>query len=197
MMGLNWGGGVYPWQSAHVIATVVVGFFALVIFVLWESFMKLKEPLMPINLFTNRGWNVATIVSGVGASMFYAFAVVWPRMVAELYTDSTDVMMSAFIASLQSLSITIGEILSGFLARSIGHVKWQTTGALTIGGVLFAGEHLLRGLDILINSTNHSGSHGDLYTRHQNKSCLLNGLREHICGLGRRTCYHRCDTHSP
>jgi hypothetical protein len=142
MMGLNWGGSVYPWKSAHVIATVVAGFCALVIFVLWESFMKLKEPLMPINLFTNRGWNVATIVSGVGASMFYAFAVVWPRMVAELYTDSTDIMTAAFIASLQSLSITIGEILSGFLARSIGHVKWQTTGALTVGGILFAGKHL-------------------------------------------------------
>jgi hypothetical protein len=95
MLGLNWGGGVHPWASAQVIASIVVGFLALVAFVLWESFKKLKEPLMPMDLFTNRGWNAATIVSGVGASMFYAFAVVWPRMVSELYTNPNDLMAAA------------------------------------------------------------------------------------------------------
>jgi hypothetical protein len=140
MMGLNWGGGIHPWASAHVIATIVLGFLALIAFVLWETFMKLKEPLMPMDLFTNRGWNLATVISGVGASMFYAFAVVWPRMVAELYTPPGHVMEGALIASLQSLAITTGEIIGGFLARSIGHVKWQIVTTLSIAGILFAGE---------------------------------------------------------
>ena len=76
-MGLNWGGSVHPWKSAHVIATIVIGFLALIGFVCWQGFMRLKEPLMPLHIFRNRGWVLATVVSGLGASMFYAFAVVW------------------------------------------------------------------------------------------------------------------------
>ena len=68
-MGLNWGGTVYPWNSSYVIATIVVGFVSLVAFVLWECFMPLREPLVPMVLFRNRAWNAATIVSGLGASV--------------------------------------------------------------------------------------------------------------------------------
>jgi MFS family permease len=35
LIGLAWGEGTYPWSSAHVIATIVVGAVALVAFVLW------------------------------------------------------------------------------------------------------------------------------------------------------------------
>jgi MFS family permease len=35
LIGLAWGGSVYPWKSAHVIATIVVGAVALVLFVLY------------------------------------------------------------------------------------------------------------------------------------------------------------------
>lgn len=68
-MGLNWGGVVYPWASGRVIATIVVGAISLVAFGLWETFMKLKEPLVPIWVFRNRGWFAATIISGLGASI--------------------------------------------------------------------------------------------------------------------------------
>lgn len=53
LMGLSWGGSVYPWASAHVITTVVVGVVALVAFVLYECFRPLKEPLVPMHLFRN------------------------------------------------------------------------------------------------------------------------------------------------
>ncbi|GAT25313.1 MFS drug transporter [Aspergillus luchuensis] len=36
MLGLTWGGGEYVWKSAHVLATLVVGFAVCVAFVLWE-----------------------------------------------------------------------------------------------------------------------------------------------------------------
>jgi len=38
LIGLNWGSGVYPWKSAHVIATIVVGAVALVSFVLYGKY---------------------------------------------------------------------------------------------------------------------------------------------------------------
>lgn len=35
LMGLNWGGSSYPWNSSHVVATIVVGTSATVAFVLY------------------------------------------------------------------------------------------------------------------------------------------------------------------
>ena len=61
LMGISWGGSYYPWKSAHVIATIVVGFFALVAFVIYESLVPLQEPLIPMYLFKNIPW-VATMM---------------------------------------------------------------------------------------------------------------------------------------
>jgi hypothetical protein len=136
MMGLNWGGGVYAWTSAYVIGTIVAGFVGLVLFVLWESFMKLKEPLVPMHLFTNGGWNAATILSGLGASVYYALAIVWPNMIGKLYTDM-DGMTAAWYASFVGLFIIVGEVVGGFVAKSIGHLKWQCVVTVALSGILF------------------------------------------------------------
>jgi MFS family permease len=53
LMGLSWGGVVYPWKSAATISAIVVGFAFLVIFALWEIYAPLKEPLVPVHLFKN------------------------------------------------------------------------------------------------------------------------------------------------
>jgi len=63
MMGLSWGGSVYPWASSWVIGTIVAGFVALVAFVLWECFAGLKEPLVPMNIFSNYSWYVDSVYS--------------------------------------------------------------------------------------------------------------------------------------
>lgn len=67
LLGLSWGGSVYPWSSAHVIATLVIGGLVLIVFVFWETFAKLEEPLLPIHLFTNFAWVVACVLLGLGA----------------------------------------------------------------------------------------------------------------------------------
>lgn len=51
----------------------------LVVFVLWESYAPesiLKEPLVPMYLFRNRPWITLTAVLGVGAGMYYTFALI-------------------------------------------------------------------------------------------------------------------------
>ena len=37
LLGLSWGGTLYPWKSAHVIATLIIGFFICVAFVLYGN----------------------------------------------------------------------------------------------------------------------------------------------------------------
>jgi len=77
LLGLSWGGSVYPWTSAHVIATLVVGVLTLAAFALYETYAPLKEPLVPMHLFKNGPWVMSTVVLGVGAGMYYAFALIW------------------------------------------------------------------------------------------------------------------------
>lgn len=55
LMGLSWGGTVYDWRSAHVLSTLVVGAVMLIAFALWECFMTLKEPIIPLTLFKQKG----------------------------------------------------------------------------------------------------------------------------------------------
>jgi hypothetical protein len=57
MMGMSLGGSSYPWSDAHVIAPIVVGFVCLVALFVYESLVTLAEPLIPMHLFSNRGWN--------------------------------------------------------------------------------------------------------------------------------------------
>jgi hypothetical protein len=74
LLRLSWGGSVYPGQSAHVIAIMVIGGPTLVVFVLWDMYAKLKEPLLPIHLFKNLEWVVACILLGLGARYVSLFA---------------------------------------------------------------------------------------------------------------------------
>ncbi|PGH00780.1 hypothetical protein AJ80_09119 [Polytolypa hystricis UAMH7299] len=137
LMGLSWGGTVHPWDSADVIATLVIGFMAIVAFICWETFANLEEPLMPLHLFKNIEWVAAVVVSGLGASIYYAFSIVWPQMVIVLY-QGDDQMYGGWLSTLVGVGIIFGEIVSGFLAKPIGKIKWQCFATILIAGSLFA-----------------------------------------------------------
>jgi hypothetical protein len=55
LMGVSWGGGSYPWKSAHCIATIVVGVLTLVAFGVYDHFFK-GDKLMPMYLFATPGY---------------------------------------------------------------------------------------------------------------------------------------------
>lgn len=67
VMGLSWGGSLYPWKSGHVIGTVVTGTLSLVAFTLYEIYMPLKEPLIPMHLFKNTEWVASCVLLALGA----------------------------------------------------------------------------------------------------------------------------------
>lgn len=63
LLGLNWGGGEYPWNSAHTIATLVVGFAISAAFVAWQ-WKGARVPLVPLHIFRGK------IVNGACLTMF-------------------------------------------------------------------------------------------------------------------------------
>jgi MFS family permease len=55
LIGLSWGGGIYPWTDARVIGTISTGGVTVVAFVIWECFGPMTDTLVPMHLFSNNG----------------------------------------------------------------------------------------------------------------------------------------------
>ncbi|KAH7028983.1 fungal trichothecene efflux pump-domain-containing protein [Microdochium trichocladiopsis] len=133
LLGLSWGGSLYPWQSAAVITAIVGGFAVMAIFVLWEIYAPIKEPLVPMHLFRNGRWVSAVVLLGLGAGVYYAFAIIIPIQVAVLY-NSGDATEVGWLSSIVGLGIITGQVISGVLAEPIGKTRYQCMTVFTIGG---------------------------------------------------------------
>ncbi|KAL1891973.1 hypothetical protein Sste5346_007317 [Sporothrix stenoceras] len=136
VLGLSWGGSVYPWKSGYVIGTLVAGAVGLIALGFWETFVNLKEPLIQVEYFRNKRWSAAVIVSGLGASMYYALALIWPSMVGVLYADGNSTV-NGWLSSLVGLGIIAGQVFGGMAAKYIQHYKLQCTVTLILSGIFF------------------------------------------------------------
>ncbi|KAL4861926.1 hypothetical protein BDV12DRAFT_203537 [Aspergillus spectabilis] len=137
LMGLSWGGSRYRWDSAYVVASMVVGGAAFSAFIAWECYGAVKEPLVPMHHLRNIPWAAAVVTSGLGASLYYGLAVVWPSMVAVVYATD-DPVSDSLVASLVGAGWLFGEITSGFAAGVLRRIKLQSIATLAIAGILLA-----------------------------------------------------------
>ena len=71
LLGLSWGGSIYPWRSAGVICAILLGALTLVVFVIYEIYVP-KQPLIAMRLFLNGQWSAAVVLLGLGAGIYYA-----------------------------------------------------------------------------------------------------------------------------
>ncbi|KAF2681419.1 siderophore iron transporter [Lentithecium fluviatile CBS 122367] len=137
ILGLSSGGSLYPWTDAKVSAPLVVGFLCLVGLFVYETYVDLKEPLIPMHLFKNRGWVAAMLSLSIGASVYYSQAIIWPQMTANVYARGR-VEWAGIVSCLVGIGITIGEIIGGAVAKNFGHWKIQCCCVITLG-TLFLG----------------------------------------------------------
>ncbi|KAF2651220.1 fungal trichothecene efflux pump [Lophiostoma macrostomum CBS 122681] len=122
LMGISWGGGLYPWKSAAVISTIVIGAACLIAFGFWEVYGNTKYPLMPMKFFRNRGF-ISLVACATVASMFYYSAVLlWPQQVARMYTS--DVTYGGWLSCTVSAATALGQIAAGGLIRVFGHTRY-------------------------------------------------------------------------
>jgi MFS family permease len=138
-MSLSWGGSAYAWKSAQVISTLVIGSICLISLAVYEIYIPLKEPLIPVHLFKNRGWVVANLLLATGASVYYAGALLWPSMVAGIYATDSE-MRTGWLSCLIGVSIALGELTGGLCAERIGRVKYQCIFFVTVGSTCLAGK---------------------------------------------------------
>jgi hypothetical protein len=137
LMGLSWGGVLHPWKSAHVICTIVLGGLLVIAFFLWEAYADLKEPLLPLRLLKNKGWNVTVILWALGAAVYYANAILWPSMVATMFASGHSNMWAGALSCLPNCGILFGEYCGAWYKKRTNRqiIVAFTVGATFLGGM--------------------------------------------------------------
>ncbi|KAK2030376.1 MFS general substrate transporter [Colletotrichum zoysiae] len=138
LLGISWGGSLYPWTSAAVLCTIILGGVTLVGFVFYEWRCPATQPLVPLAMFRNTGWVAVLLTLSMAASMYYAFSIVFPSQVAVLYSSESEVNQG-WLKCVITAPPLLGQIIAGLLATRIGKIKWQLVITATVGAAFYAG----------------------------------------------------------
>ncbi|KAH3999819.1 hypothetical protein HBI81_086880 [Parastagonospora nodorum] len=123
LIGLSWGGQVYPWTSAHVLCTIIIGILTLVAFGLYEQYLCKTIPLMPPRLFTDIGYVAIVVAACIGAMVYYSMTIVWPTLIGTVYTP--DVIEIGWQSSVVGGGVLLGQLVGGIALSYLPKVKLQ------------------------------------------------------------------------
>ncbi|KAH6953154.1 major facilitator superfamily domain-containing protein [Fusarium avenaceum] len=120
ILGLTWGGQDYAWNSAQVIATLVVGTAVSVAFMMWQ-WKGPKYPLIPLHIFKSRIVNGACLTMAINGWNFVMQVYYIPSFYQLVYGYSATKAgaMLLPITLLQTASST----LSGLVVHWIGRYR--------------------------------------------------------------------------
>ncbi|KAK3290228.1 major facilitator superfamily domain-containing protein [Chaetomium fimeti] len=141
MLGLTWGGGEYPWESAHVVATLVIGLVVCAAFVLWQ-WKGPRYPLVPLHIFKSRIVNGACITMAINGWNFVVQVYYIPSFYQLVYE------YSATRAGAMLLPITLVQTASSTLSGLVVHWVGRYRESILFGWVCWAvGLGLMSTLD--------------------------------------------------
>ncbi|KAI1475327.1 MFS general substrate transporter [Daldinia eschscholtzii] len=141
MLGLTWGGSEYPWDSAAVIITLVLGFVLCVAFVLWQ-WRGPRYPLVPLHIFKSKIVNGACLTMAINGWNFVVQVYYVPTFYQLAYG------YSATKAGAMLLPITLIQTLSSTLSGLVVHWVGRYRECILFGWVCWAiGLGLMSTLD--------------------------------------------------
>ncbi|KAK5705984.1 hypothetical protein LTR17_021195 [Elasticomyces elasticus] len=136
LIGLSWGGVIYPWESARTLSTLLVGLALIVGFFLWEIYGA-KAPLLPPQFLANLPFCGIILAAGAASAVFYPLNVFWPQQISTLW--ATDPIRIGWLSCILGGGTLAGQVFAGVLVGQ-GKAKWQFAAASVtmtafIGGI--------------------------------------------------------------
>ncbi|EXM02291.1 hypothetical protein FOIG_06555 [Fusarium odoratissimum NRRL 54006] len=118
ILGLTWGGKEYSWNSAQVIATLVVGTAASVAFMLWQ-WKGPRYPLIPLHIFKSKIVNGACLTMAINGWNFVMQVYYIPSFYQLVYGYSATKsgVMLLPITLLQTASSTFSGLIVHWIGR--------------------------------------------------------------------------------
>jgi hypothetical protein len=88
LVALQCGGYTHPWKSAYVLSQLLIGFFLMVAFVIWE-WKGAKYPMVPHEIFAGqRIVGVAFLIAFISGMNFYSMLNFYPILLENVYTNT-------------------------------------------------------------------------------------------------------------
>ncbi|KAK2043428.1 fungal trichothecene efflux pump [Colletotrichum somersetense] len=122
LMGVSWGGVMFPWDSAATISTLVIGAALLAALFFWEAFADLTYPAIPVKFFANRGFMSLVCCATVATMFYYSAVLLWPQQVQALYT--TDITYAGWLSTTVGSATALGQICAGGIIRWGGNARY-------------------------------------------------------------------------
>ncbi|KAL4936737.1 hypothetical protein BDV06DRAFT_227604 [Aspergillus oleicola] len=85
MAGMQWGGYQYDWDSAHVLAPLILGVAFLMAFGFWEIYGA-KHPIFPTRLRQEpRTLGLTLVITFISGANFFSVLMFWPTQAFNVY----------------------------------------------------------------------------------------------------------------
>lgn len=135
LLSLVWGGATYAWQSPVIIGLIASGAFVTATFLWWET--RVPEPLLPLRLFRNGIYSVASVLG-----FFIGFALFGGVVFLPLFlqvVNGVSATDSGLLVLPLTAGIVVGSVGAGRLTTSTGRYrKYPIIGsALAATGMYF------------------------------------------------------------
>jgi len=137
LLGLTWGSNqIYDWNSLQVIGVLVASGVLYVVFILTER--SVAEPILPLNLFRNQVFAVASLLSLLQLMVLVGLVIYLPLFLQGVLGESAT--NSGEVITPLTVSVVIGSLVAATIMASSKRYQIITiVGALvmTIGVFLF------------------------------------------------------------
>lgn len=131
----TWGGSKYDWTDPIILGLIAGAVISAAAFVFTES--RTAEPIMPLHLFKDRNFNLATVAGLlIGVAMYGAIGYLptYLQMAFSVNATESGLLMIPMMGAL-----LVASVISGQLVSRTGRYKWMPIA----GGVLVAASLVL------------------------------------------------------
>ncbi|KAJ1680185.1 hypothetical protein EV182_000527 [Spiromyces aspiralis] len=132
LLALSWGGKTYAWNSAVVIALLVVGFALLAVFVVVEAYIP-PEPILDLSLFNNRTIPAVLIASTTAGMVAFSLFYYVPIFFSAVFNASA-VKAGIHLIPLQ-VANTLATLITGQVMSCFGHMRLLTVTGFALATV--------------------------------------------------------------
>ena len=131
-MGITAGGYNHPWTDAYVLCTLIIGFFLMVAFVIWE-WKGARIPMIPRELFAGQRIVALAYVIAFVAGMYYYALINFLPVLNETVFHTSPVKIGLKGLG-PGFSVTVGAVLvNAALSIWKGHNRTLLLGATILG----------------------------------------------------------------
>ena len=119
LLSLVWGGTAYTWQSPVIVSLIASGTFVTAAFLWWET--RVPEPLLPLRLFRNGIYSVASVLGFlIGVALFggVVFLPLFLQVVNGVSATDSGLLVLPLTAG-----IVVGSVGAGRLTPSTGRYR--------------------------------------------------------------------------